>query len=354
MDLGFQTERVLAMNVNLPGPRYPTADQRLAFYQDLEERVRTLPGVQAVAYANRLPMRGGWSTGIQMDDVSPNLPAPDSQTVNPGYFETLGIPLVRGRLLTPADRKGQPYVAVVNLEFARMYLKGADPMGKRFRRGPSAPWFSIVGVVNDVRRGGKTKAIRPQIYLPAAETDGYPVPLADLAVRTAGDPHQLIRAIQQQVWAIDKDQPVTNIHTMDEIVSESVAEQRFEMLLLTLFAGVAVALAMIGVFGVLSYSVNQRMNELGLRVALGAPPRSILALVLRQAAGLVAVGTVLGLAGAWALTRFVGHLLFQVEPHDAGTYAAAVAILVAVSLAAAAIPAHRGSSVDPMTALRYE
>jgi predicted permease len=354
MDLGFQTDRVIAMNVSLPRDRYGSADQRFAFFDELERRVRALPGAQSVAFANRLPMRGGWATGIQMDNVNPNLPAPDSQAVNTGYFETLGIPLVRGRLLTPADRKGQPYVAVVNLAFSRLYLSGADPIGLRFRRGPSGMWFQIVGVVNDIRRAGKTKDVRPQIYLPAAQTDGYPVLLADLAVRTQGDPHLLLKAIQQQVWSLDKDQPVTAVRTMDEIVSQAVAEQRFQMMLLTVFAGVAVTLAMIGVFGVLSYSVNQRMNEIGVRIALGASPAHILGMVLKEAGTLVASGAMLGLAGAWALTRLVGHLLFHVEPHDAATYAGSVAVLVVVAMIAAMIPARRGARVDPMVALRYE
>src|SRR5262249_5937624 len=152
----------------------------------------------------------------------------DSQAINPGYFETLGIPLLRGRLLTPADRDGQPYVAVVNQAFARVFLNGGDPIGRRFRRGPKAMWFSIVGVVNAMRRDGKMNEIRPQIYLAAAQTDGYPVRIADLAVRSAGDPHLLLHGIQQQVWAIDKDQPITNVRTMDEIVTRRVAEQRFQ------------------------------------------------------------------------------------------------------------------------------
>ncbi|HTP35994.1 MAG TPA: ABC transporter permease [Candidatus Acidoferrales bacterium] len=354
MDLGFRTEHVLAMNVNLPVLRYKTADLRLAFYQELERRVRALPGVQSVAYANRLPLRGGWSTGIEIENVSESNLSPDSQPVNPGYFEALGIPLVRGRLLTEEDRKGQPYVAVVNLAFARQYLKGGDPLGRRFRRGPQAVWFSIVGIVNDIRRGGKTKDMRPQIYLAAAQTDGYPVRLADFAVRTAGNPRLLANAIQRQVWGIDKDQPVTGVETMEELISESVAVQRFQMLLLGVFAGVAVLLAMIGVFGVLSYSVNQRMNELGVRIALGASPGRILGLVMQQAGGLVAAGAAFGLAGAWGLTRFVGHLLFHVESHDPATYAAAAGILAVVGLAAAMGPALRGARVDPAVTLREE
>ena len=276
MDLGFRTENVLAMNINLPELRYRTAEQRFQFFHELERRVAALPGVQSVAFANRFPLRGGWGTGISIDGLQATNLSPDSQAVSTGYFETLGVPLVRGRLLTPADRLAAPHVAVVNQAFSRQYLNGGDPIGRRFRRGPDAPWFEIVGLVNDVRRGGKTQDIRPQIYLPAAQTDAYPVRLADFAVRTAGDPRLLVNAIQQQVWSLDKDQPVTGVRTMEELISLSVAAQRFQMLLLTLFAGVAVALAVIGIFGVLSYGVNQRMNELGIRVALGASPREIM------------------------------------------------------------------------------
>jgi putative ABC transport system permease protein len=351
MDLGFRTENVLAMNITLPELHYRTAEQRLQFFQELERRVGALPGVQSVAFANRFPLRGGWSTSITIDGVAETYMAPQAQAVSTGYFDTLGIPLLRGRLLTSADRQGAPHVAVVNQAFARQYLNGSDPVGHRLQRGP---WFEIVGVVNDVRRGGKTRDIEPQIYLAAAQTDGYPVRLADFAVRAAADPRHLVKAIQQQVWNLDKDQPVTAVRTIEELISLSVAEQRFQMLLLTLFAAVAVALAVIGIFGVLSYGVNQRMNELGIRIALGAPPRRIMGLVLRQAGGLIAGGVVLGLAGALALTRLVANLLFHVQANDWATYAAAVGMLAAAGVAAALIPARRGSRVDPIVALRYE
>ncbi|HJZ98917.1 MAG TPA: ABC transporter permease [Candidatus Solibacter sp.] len=354
MDLGFQTDRVMAMNITLPDLRYATADQRLAFFQDLESRTRAMPGVQSVAFANRFPLRGGWGTGIEIEGLSLTRISPDSQAVSPGYFETLGLTLLRGRLLTQGDRNGQPYVAMVNQAFARQYLNGQDAIGHRFRRNPKAMWFTIVGVVNDIRRAGKMQEITPQIYLPAAQTDGYPVRLADFAVRTQGEPHSVLKSVQQQVWAIDKDQPITNVRTMSEIVSRSVAEQRFQMLLLTVFAVVAMILATIGVFGVLSYAVNQRMNEIGVRIALGASPSRILGLVLKQAGALIVSGATLGLAGAWMLTRFVSHLLFQVQPHDAATYATAVAVLVVVALIAALVPARRGARVDPLVALRYE
>jgi putative ABC transport system permease protein len=354
MDLGFRTENVLAMNIALPDLGYATAEKRFQFFEELERRVRALPGVQSAAFANRFPLRGGWSSGISIEGADDSNISPDAQAVSTGYFETLGIPLLRGRLLTPADRRGAPHAAVVNLAFGREYLKGGDPLGRRFRRGPSQPWFEIVGVVNDVRRGGKTKEMLPQIYLPAAQTDAYPVRLADFAVRTSGNPRPLARAIQEQVRAIDKDQPVTGVRTMDELIRLSVAEQRFQMMLLVLFAGIAVALAMIGIFGVLSYGVNQRMNELGIRIALGASPVKILRMVLGQAGLLIAGGVAIGLVGALALTRLVANLLFHVEAHDWATYAAAVALLSAVGLAAAMVPARRGARADPMAALRYE
>jgi putative ABC transport system permease protein len=354
MELGFQPDRVLAMNIALPPLRYATADLRLQFFQQLEERVSALPGVRRVAYANAFPLRGGWGTGVAVDDGNNATRDADSQAVSPGYFDTLGIPLLRGRLLVAADHSGQPHVAVVNQAFVRQFLPNGNAIGRRLRRGSKAPWVAIVGVVNDVRRAGKTAQISPQVYLPAAQTDIYPVRLSDFAVLTAGDPRQLINAVQKQVWAIDKDQPVTAIRTMDELVTLNVAERRFQTLLLLLFAAVAVGLAMIGIFGVLSYSVSQRTSELGIRIALGAQPASILGLVMKQAGWLIGAGVGLGLGGAYVLTRYLESLLFNVKPNDWRTYAAAVLLLAAVSAAASLIPARRGSRVDPIVALRYE
>lgn len=352
VDLGFQPERVLAMNVNLPELRYKSGAARFEFFRRLEERVKLTPGVQAVAFANRMPMRGGWGTGTFVDTAPDREWVPDAQAVSTGYFETLGLPLLRGRVFTLADRDGAPPVAIVNQEFAREYMQGRDPLGHQLRRGST--WCRIVGVVSDIRRGGKLDRIKPQIYFAAAQTELYPVRLADLAVRTLGGPRQLAKSIQQQVWTLDRDQPVTNVRTMEEIISESVAQNRFDMALLLAFAAVAVVLATIGIFGVLSYMVSQRMGELGIRVALGAAPWRIIALVLRQAALWIGAGVALGAAGALALTRTLEALLFQVRRDDPWTYAAAIGLLAAVSLAAALVPARRGSRADPMNALRYE
>jgi putative ABC transport system permease protein len=354
VDLGFQPDHVIAMSVNLPKLRYPTPLSRLQFFQQLDERVRALPGVQADAYANQMPLRGGWGSGIALDGNSDLRAGPDFQAVSLGYFQTLGIPLLRGRSLTAQDSDGQMPVAVVNQEFARELLHGGDPIGHFMQRGPTAPKITIVGVVNDIRRAGKTDIINPEVYLSAAQTTLYPVSLADLAVRTAGDPRTLVNAISRQIWQIDKDQPVTNVRTMDEIIDLSVSQRWFQTLLLAVFASVAVGLAIVGIYSVLAFSVSQRTSELGIRIALGAAPRSIFGLVLRQAGTLIAAGMAIGLAGALALTRVLQDPLFQVRTTDWQAYAGAIALLSLVALAAAFIPARRGASVNPITALRDE
>jgi predicted permease len=354
VNLGFQTDHVIAMNINLPQMHYPDASARLRFYQALAERVRTLPGVQTAAYANRMPLRGGWSSGIFVDGDLENEYSPDFQAVSPGDFETLGIPLLRGRSLTLQDDGKSVPVAVVNQAFAHQLLHDRDPIGHTMLRGPGEPRIAIVGVVNDIRRGGKEKQIKPEVYLCAGQTSLYPVHLADFAVRTSGDPRALVNAISREVWAIDKDQPVTNVHTMDEIVDEALSERRFQTLLLLIFAAVAVALAIVGIYGVLTYSVSQRLSELGIRVALGAPPSAILGLVLRQAGALIAAGIALGIAGAYGLTRFLQDLLFEVKATDWRAYAGAVLLLAVVAVVAALIPARRGARVDPVVALRQE
>jgi putative ABC transport system permease protein len=354
VNLGFQPEHVLAMTINLPEIRYRSATQRLQFFEQLQSRVQSLPGVESAAFANRMPMRGGWGGGVMADTGSDTVHDVDLQAVSTGYFDTLGIQLLRGRELTADDREGQTYVAVVNQAFAREFFSTADPIGHRFRQSVQAPWITIVGIVNNIRRGGKTADIRPQAYLPAAQMEIYPVHLADFAVRTAADPRRRTNDIQRLVWAMDKELPVTNVRTMDEIVSASVAQRRFQTLLLAVFAFVALGLAVIGIFGVLSYAVTQRTAELGIRMALGAQPKQVIALVLRQASFLIFAGVLLGIMGAFALTRYVQSLLFGVQSHDVSTYVLAAALLAAVALSAAFIPARRGARIDPMRALHYE
>jgi putative ABC transport system permease protein len=354
VDLGFQSERILAASIPLPETRYATADQRFRFFEQLEERLRAQPGVLSVAFCNRMPMRGGWGTGIEKQSaVKVNLDA-DAQAVSVGYFDTLGIRLLRGRLLTSGDRTGQTLVVVINQELARLFYKDTDPIGQFIRRGSTGPWLEIVGVVSDIKRDGKTAKVTPQIYIPAAQTAVYPVRLADLAVRTALNPKQYAAEIQRQVWALDPDQPVTNVKTFDEIISTAVAERRFQTMLLCLFATVAFSLALIGVYGVLSQTVAQRTAELGIRMALGASQRSILAMVLRQAAWLMVAGASSGVLLAFGLSQYMRSLLFGIEPHDWSSYIVAITVLAAVGMVVSLVPARRATSVDPMVALRYE
>ena len=353
VELGIATEHVVNMNVTLPELSYPTPERRLAFFENLAERVGRLPGIKAVAFANNFPLRGGWSSDFRAENQTRDADA-DYQAVSPGYFPTLGIALEQGRLLTPADRTGSQLVAVVNTTLARRFFPNQDPIGRRFRNDGKALWVNIVGVVSDVRRAGKAGKINPQVYLPAAQTALYPVRLSQLTFLSAGDPKQLVGAVETQVWAIDKDLPVTHIRTYDEIVSQSVSERQFQTLLLGLFASLAPILAMVGIYGVISYSVSQRTPEIGIRMALGASRGGILKMVIGRAMFLVAAGIAAGAAGAFALSKYLKSLLFEVQPGDPWTYASIAILLAVVALAASMIPARRAIRVDPMIALRYE
>jgi predicted permease len=351
VELGFTTDRVLALTVRLPESRYRDAAARLQFFRALEERVRGIAGVQSAAFANELPMRGGWSSGILLRGDSRRGRSADFQAVSPGYFSTLAIPLVEGRLLNDADRAGAPAVAVVSQTFARRFFDGRA-IGARFRRGPQAPEITIVGVVGEVRRDGKQAAIAPQVYLPAAQTDLYPVRLAALAVRAAADPHALVPAIQRAVWAIDADQPMTNVRTLDEVLDGQLARRRFNMTLLTTMAMLAVGLALVGVYGVVAHAAAQRTREIGIRVALGATRGDVLRLVMRSGIRWTAVGIAFGAAFSVMLTRLMSGLLFEVTPTDPWTFGAISVAMFAIGTGASLLPAWRVSSSDPLIALR--
>jgi putative ABC transport system permease protein len=355
VDLGFEPKRVLALNVNLPDANYNSPERRLAFFEQLTARVQTLPGVVAVGYANRLPLRGGWGGNIiiehpQSGEIEAEV---DLQGVSPGYFDVLSVSMVRGRSFDTTDRADSLPACVVSYRFAQRFFSGLDPTGRRLRR-PQTPWMTIVGVVGDIRRGGKTAALSPQVYFPAAQIHLHPITLSDIAVRTAGDPRQLVKAIQSEVWAIDKDQPVTNVKTLDEIVAVGVAPRRFQTMLLLLFAGVALVLALVGTYGVMSYAVERRTAEIGVRVALGAKPTNILTFVLAQAIPPIMIGLTVGLAGAYALSRYVRGLLFDVEPTDPSTFAFVTLLLCVAAFAACYVPARRAMRIMPAVALRYE
>jgi predicted permease len=353
--LGFRTDHVLAMNVSLPPGRYPTGDARFAFYDQLAERIGRLPGVQAVGFANRQPLRGGWTSGYLIGGIAP----PPSgflesyfQAVNPGYFAVLDIPLKSGRIFDARDaRDGMP-VAIVSEAFTRYLPPGDNPVGHTIQRGPKAPLITIIGVVGDVRRGGKLESLEPQVYLPAAQTGSYPVSIADLAVRTAGDPAALVQVLQREVWTIDKDQPITNVHTLDDMLFQKGAAQRFRALLFAMCAALALVLSLVGVYGVVSYSVSQRTPEIGLRMALGADRGNIMRWLVGGTTALVVTAAAGGLVIARLMSHVLDQLLFGITSADIATYGIAAATLAAVAIGSAAVAARRGTRVDPARALR--
>jgi putative ABC transport system permease protein len=359
VDLGFQTARVLTLRVALPAGRYPDAPARLAFFEELSARAQRLPGVASTGFANGFPLLGGWGGSLSLAAPAGPIDVIETglQAVSPAYFATLGIPLLRGRALSVDDRQGSTPVAVVSRAFADRYAPGGDPIGWQFTRDePPIPLVTIVGVVDDIRRGGKGAAIDPQVYLPAAQTTSYAknVRLSAFAVKADADPTSLTSALQRKVWAIDKDQPITNVRTLDEVLSTSLAERRFNLGLLAAFALLAVGLAVIGVYGVVSYTVAQRTREIGIRVALGASPRAVIGLVLGSGVRWTLTGVAAGLVASAAVTRALLGMLFGVTPLDPTTFIAASSVFALVAALASYLPARRAAKVDPLIALRYE
>ncbi len=367
--LGFDPSGVLATNVVLPPQRYSTPQSKLDFYEALAERVSAIPGVRGVTYSNRLPLRGNWSSGFEWELAAaqpaaaygqpgaayarPDVPlAAGFQAVSPDYFTVFRIPLLRGRVLASADRTGAPGVAVVNAAFARTFFGEGNPIGHRLRRGAKMPTIEIVGVVGDIRRGGRTAEIEPQLYLPAAQIELYPLSLSDLAIRVDGHEASYADAVRAAIWSIDPNQPVTNVRTLEEVLALRLAERQFQTFLFSLFAVLALALAVVGVYSVVDYSVRQRTAEIGLRLALGADAGGILRWLIGQSFWTVSAGALAGLAGAYWLSRFVRTLLFGIEPTDAVTYLGAAMVLAAAALLASYLAARRAIRVDPVSALR--
>jgi putative ABC transport system permease protein len=355
--LGFDPTGVLATNVVLPPQRYATPQAKLDFYETLADRVAAIPGVRGVTFSNRLPLRGSWSSGFTFDEPSAAIPSAQMrsagfQAVSPDYFALFKIPLLRGRLLAPSDRAGAAGVAVVNAAFVRTFFKDGNPLGQRLRRGPRMPAIEIVGVVADIRRGGRTAEIEPQLYLPAAQFELYPLSLSDLAVRVDGNAGSYADAIRAAIWAIDPNQPVTNVRTLEDVLSLRLAERHFQTFLFALFAALALVLAVVGVYSVVDYSVRQRTAEIGLRMALGADASGIVRWMIGQSFWIVAAGSVAGLAAAYGLSRYVRTLLFGIEPTDVVTYLGAAMVLALAAFFASYLAARRAVQVDPVSALR--
>ena len=361
VDLGFEPRNVLAMRIDLRGARYREDARVVNFSTDLSARLRSLPGVESVGLGSSillpaLPNSASLSVEGQPppDPNAPNIPVP-YDAVTSGYFETLRIPLKQGRLFTDADTAGSLPVVVVNESLVRRFFPKGDALGRRVTygnpTGPNARWQTIVGVVADTRRGGLEREPWAEVYYPqaqAADTSLYAL------VRTTGDPLASAKAAQAEVWAIDRDQPVASVRTVDAILARSQANRRFTTLLLGLFSIVAVTLAAIGIYGVMAYSTAQRTQEIGIRMALGARRGDVLRMVLGEGLTIGAAGLGLGLAGALALTRFMSGLLFGVGTRDPLTFVALPFGLLLVAALATLIPAARAIRVDPSIALRSE
>jgi putative ABC transport system permease protein len=361
VDPGLDPKNVLTVNVLLPRSKYQPP-QQAAFFQQLLERLRALPGVQSAGAVYPLPLSGAEEgMGFGIEGRPPATPGERRNAgprwVSPDYFKALKIQLLKGRIFTEGDGSDTPPVLVINEAMARQYWPNEDPIGGRvsFNSRDNQPvWREIVGVVKDVRHTALDSEPRPQMYFPFTQ---FPSALMTLVARTDGDPLSFVAAVRGAVQAIDKDQPVSNIHTMEELLAGSVSQRRFNLLLLTIFAGVALVLAAVGIYGVMSYSVEQRTHEIGVRLALGAQTSDVRRLVIRQGMTLAGAGVVIGVAAALALARLApsfSDLLYGVKPTDPATFALIALLLLAVALLAALVPARRATKVDPMIALRRE
>jgi predicted permease len=355
-DLGFDPRSVLAVRVHLPAARYAERAQVAAFYDGLVSRLRALPGVESVGLGSSV--QRGNSGGLAVEGRPPlprnarDLPVA-YDTVTADFFKALRIPLLRGRLFSGADGPAAPLSVVVNESFVTRFFPNEDPLGKRVTFGdpsaPTPPWLTIVGVVSDTRRAGLDRAPRAEVYYSHSQaTDRRMYAL----VRTMSDPQALVQSVRAQVWAIDPNQPIYSIRAVDEILADSQADRRFTMLLLGLFSVVALALAAVGIYGVMAYSTAQRVQEFGVRLALGARRTDVLIMVLKEGVAIGAAGLVVGVGAALALTRVMSGLLFGVSERDPVTFVALPLALLIVTVLATLIPAARAVRVDPVVALR--
>ncbi len=365
INAGFNPDNVLTCEISLPSSKYKNP-QIVSFFQRLLEGVRALHGVKAAGATMTLPLRarGGYWAGLNIEGRSEpatreSRPIVNFVQVTPGYFTALGIPILKGRLFSDQDNSVEgSKVAIINAVLARRFFSDVDPIGKRIRLGseaPLGPWLNVVGVVGDAALESLNDPRFPQVYSPHAQAEeGGVAGNMALVVRTSSDPLSLAAAVREQVHALDKDQSVANIETLEQVVSGSLAQPRLNTLLLAGFAGFALLLAVIGLYGVLSYSVAQRTHEIGVRMALGARPHDVFWSVLGHALSLTSAGVAGGLTAAFGLTRLMASLLFGIRPTDPATFVAVSVVLTVVALLASYIPARRATKVDPLVALRYE
>jgi putative ABC transport system permease protein len=357
---GFQPAKLLTLRTALPNYKYGELPKRAAFFDQVLERVTNLPGVISAGYTTAVPLQ--WKGGANGFTIEGRQPEPGvfynaiHRQISVNYFRTMGVTLRQGRNFEESDNQQSMPVAMVNETMARQYWPAGDCVGKRFKFGiENAPWITIVGVVGDVRQIGMDAPVKAEMYLPYRQvrTHFWYAP-RDLVIRTNGDPLSLVGAVRQEIHAVDPDQPISNIATMDQLLVEETGPRRLGMFLLIGFAGLALLLASLGIYGVLSFFVAQQTPEIGVRMALGAQQGSILGLVLKKGMALTVAGVAIGLIAAFALSRLMVSLLFGVSANDPLTFGAIALLLMLVAFLACYIPARRATKIDPLVALRYE
>jgi putative ABC transport system permease protein len=362
VDLGFNRENVLTVRTSLPPSTYPQQQHVIAFVRTLRQRLAELPGVRSVGATRLLPLTGtigDWSITLEGRPRIPGEnPNGDWQVVTPGYFETMGMKLVRGRFITDADQETAPLSAVINETMARRYWPNDDAIGKRFHIGTnSQPWITVVGVVGQVRHNAVTETPRAEMYAPHAQwaAAGASAPRGmTFVIRTSGDPIAVLGYVRQSLRSLDPNLPLADVRTLDRVAGDSLSQARFTTLLLGLFAALALTLATIGIYGVISLLVTRRRQEIGIRMALGARPASILNMVVRRGMALAGIGVAAGLLAALLLTRVLTNLLYGVTRFDLTTFALVPLLLAGIALIACLIPAGRAATLDPVVALREE
>jgi len=362
IDSGFRPESIITTSVTFPASFTQKDVQRVQSFQEVLQRISVIPGVAAASSIDNLPFGKTARAGFKLElekETAAHLANQDKvfsffYAASPDYFKTMGVPLIAGRVFNDGDRAGAPEVVIINKAMANLFWPGESPIGKRFSIGNSGPapkWAEIVGVVGDTKHANLQDAPEAEYYTSILQGSPFSV---FLVVRTSGEPSATIRAIREIVTRTDSTLPLSNFVSMNDRISESVAEPRFRTLLLGIFAGLALILAAAGIYGVMSYSVAQRTREIGIRVALGARRGDILSLVLGHSLKLTLVGIAIGLAASWGLTRLLASVLYDVTPHDFWTLASVSILLAGVALFASYIPARRAMRVDPLVALRYE
>jgi len=356
VDPGFKPENLLTLEYRLPRNKYQQSEAQWNFHRQVVERIRDVPGVKSASLVRGLPFSGnGGDTEIILPDreIPPKGKRPRAMfnTATPNYFETMGISLIKGRLFSEHDQLNTPRVFLINQTMARRFWPDQDPIGKQIKIEEDDTTGAVIGVVGDAKHYFLEEEARPQMYDPYSQSPGI---FATVVVRTTVEPMSLAEPVRQAVWKVDSDQPMWKVRTVESLIDRRVADKRFLMVLMGIFAALALALTVIGLYGVMSYAVSQRTQEIGVRMALGAGARNIHRMVLRQGMTLVLTGVAIGLAASWLLTRLIANLLFGVNATDPLTFVSISFLLTIVALLACWIPARRATMVDPIIALRYE